>query len=240
MCKMFVQELCKAAAECGIKLSEKQTARFARYYEMLTEWNGKMNLTAITAPREVAVKHIIDSLSAYDKKIFLPGTRLLDLGTGAGFPGLPLKILCEDINLTLLDSLAKRLKFLSAVTEELGIEAQTVHARAEEAGQNPAWRERYDIVTSRAVANMAVLAEYALPLVKIGGFFVALKGAKYAEEIAEGMAAIKKLGGGEPSVKSVALPGLVDKRAVIIVPKIKETPAKFPRAAGLPIKKPLK
>ena len=198
-----------------------------------------MNLTAITEPEEVAVKHIIDSLLAYDKKIF-PGKLLADVGTGAGFPGIPLKIYCPELKVVLLDSLAKRLKFLQSVIDTLGLEDITcVHLRAEDAGQNKNYREKYDLVTARAVARLSVLSEYCLPLVKQGGYFIALKGSKFKEEISEGRTAVDILGGEIVSADAVKLPGLDDGRAIIRIRKIKKTPVKYPRKAGLPEKQPL-
>ena len=238
--KIFVETLTKAADEIGMSLTNQQLEQFAFYYETLIDWNKKFNLTTIVAPEEVAVKHIIDSLSAYEEKLFPPEASLLDLGTGAGFPGLPLKIWRPDISLTLMDSTVKRLNFLAELTNELEIEATILHGRAEDAGQKEIYREKYDLVTARAVARLNILAEYALPLVRIGGYFLALKGAKFEEERAEAKGAIKTLGGGGAVTRPVTLPGLSDKRAIIIVPKIKQTPRNFPRLNGLATKKPLR
>ena len=222
-----------------MSMEETQLCRFTRYYELLCEWNEKMNLTAIIAPEEVAVKHMIDSLSCYDERIFKSGAAVVDIGTGAGFPGLPLKIWRPDISLFLMDSVAKRLNFLVALAQELQLDVKILHGRAEDAGREAAYRENFDVAVSRAVANLAVLAEYALPLVKQGGYFLALKGAKYEEEIIAGRSAIKKLGGAKPQVRQVHLPGLDDKRAIVRVKKVKPTPANFPRPTGIPAKKPL-
>ena len=198
-----------------------------------------MNLTAITEPEEVAVKHMIDSLLAFDEGLF-PGKLLADVGTGAGFPGIPLKIYCPELKVVLIDSLAKRLKFLENVIAELGLkEIKTVHLRAEEAGQNKEHREKYDLVTARAVARLAVLAEYCLPLVKVGGTFIALKGSKYQDEITDGKRAVKLLGGEILSAEEVSLPGLDDGRAIIRIKKTKISNGKYPRKAGLPDKQPL-
>ena len=179
---MFLEEMKKAAAAYGLELTEKQLQRLAAYYELLIAWNEKMNLTAITEPKEVAVKHMIDSLSAYDGELFQEGTTVIDVGTGAGFPGLPLKILCPGIKLTLMDSLNKRIGFLQTVVDTLGLEGvDCVHARAEEGARNKAYREKFDIAVSRAVARMPILAEYCMPFVKKGGCFLALKGMQYEE-----------------------------------------------------------
>lgn len=235
----FLEALISKGKEAGLEFSARQLEQFALYYDLLIETNKVMNLTAITEPEEVAVKHIIDSLLAYDKKIF-PGKLLADVGTGAGFPGIPLKIYCPELKVVLLDSLAKRLKFLQSVIDTLGLEDITcVHLRAEDAGQNKNYREKYDLVTARAVARLSVLSEYCLPLVKQGGYFIALKGSKFKEEISEGRTAVDILGGEIVSADAVKLPGLDDGRAIIRIRKIKKTPVKYPRKAGLPEKQPL-
>lgn len=237
---MFTDEMKKAATEFGIELSAEQLAQLTRYYELLIEWNEKINLTAITEPHEVAVKHIIDSISAYDEKLFTPGVSVIDVGTGAGFPGLPLKIFAPHIKLTLMDSLNKRIKFLETVVAELGLKDVTcVHARAEEGARDKAHRERYDIAVSRAVARLPILAEYTLPFVKRGGHLLALKGMQYEAEVEEGKKAIKILGGSSIATRPVKLPGLDDVRAVVVVEKKMPTPKAYPRKAGTPTKKPL-
>ena len=189
---MFKQELRQAAESYGLPLTEEQLSRFERYYELLIEWNQKMNLTAITEPREVAVKHMVDSLSAYDPALFNGTVSIIDVGTGAGFPGLPLKIFCPDAKLTLMDSLNKRVNFLQTVVDELGLEGVScVHARAEEGARMKQYREQFDLAVSRAVARLPILCEYCLPFVKRGGHFLALKGRAYAEEVEEAAKAIK-------------------------------------------------
>ena len=236
----FKEELCHAAGIYGLSLTEQQMEQFHCYYELLIEWNQRMNLTAITEPREVAVKHMIDSLSAYEDKIFKPNASLADVGTGAGFPGIPLKIFRPDLELTLLDSLNKRVHFLQTVVDELGLTGVScVHARAEEAARQKELREQFDIVASRAVARLSVLAEYCLPFVRPGGWFLALKGMKYAEEIQEAGRAVHILGGGEPVSRPVHLPELEDIRAVVCIKKERKTPAVYPRKAGTPEKNPL-
>lgn len=235
----FLEALISKGKEAGLTFSEKQLEQFSLYFDLLIETNKVMNLTAITEPEEVAVKHIIDSLLAYDEKVF-PGKLLADVGTGAGFPGIPLKIYCPELKVVLLDSLAKRLKFLENVIETLGLKDITcVHLRAEDAGQNKDHREKYDLVTARAVARLSVLSEYCLPLVKQGGYFIAMKGSKFVEEIAEGRTAVGILGGEIISAEEVKLPGLDDGRAIIRIRKIKKTPVKYPRKAGVPEKQPL-
>lgn len=162
---MFRDEMKRAAEDFGLALSETQLAQFTRYYELLVEWNEKMNLTAITEEHEVAVKHMVDSLSAYDPALFNGAVSIIDVGTGAGFPGLPLKIFCPDAKLTLMDSLNKRVNFLQTVVDELGLEGvDCVHARAEEGARMKKYREQFDLAVSRAVARLPILCEYCLPL----------------------------------------------------------------------------
>ena len=237
---MFKEELQKAAAEYGINLTETQIAQYNRYFELLIEWNEKINLTAITAPKDVAIKHIIDSITAYDAALFQAGTTVIDVGTGAGFPGLPLKIFCPEIKLTLMDSLNKRIKFLQTVVEELGLkDVECVHARAEEGARNKKYRESFDIAVSRAVARLPILCEYCLPFVKKGGHFIALKGMQYNDEAAEAVKAIKVMGGSRTEIRPVKLPEIDDKRAVIIITKTMPTPKTYPRKAGTPAKNPI-
>jgi len=236
----FAEILKKAAEEYGISLSETQLQQFDRYQELLVEWNQKMNLTALTEPKDVAIKHMIDSVSVYDEKWFSEGMSVIDVGTGAGFPGLPLKILCPSLKVTLLDSLNKRVKFLETVVSELGLsDIVCVHARAEEAARQKQYREKFDVVVSRAVARLPILAEYDLPFVRVGGFFAAMKGAKYEEEAEEAKKAVKLLGGGEPVLREIKLPGLEDKRGIIYIRKEKRTPSVYPRKAGTPEKNPI-
>lgn len=237
---MFEQELERASALYGLLLNEKQIEKFGIYYRLLIEWNAKMNLTAITEPREVAVKHIVDSLTALRGIEERDSLRLIDVGTGAGFPGIPLKIVRPDLKLTLLDSLKKRVHFLEAVVEALGLEgAECLHGRAEEAARQSALRERFDIAASRAVARLPVLAEYLLPFVHIGGTAIALKGLHSEEEAKEAERAVKILGGRAIESIPVALPGLSDKRAVLVIKKERPTPKAYPRKAGKPAKEPL-
>ncbi len=229
-----------AADEYGLTLAADQLVAMDDYYQLLVEWNKKINLTAITEPQEVAVKHMVDSLSCYQQELFTPGVSIIDVGTGAGFPGLPLKIFQKDIDLTLMDSLNKRLKFLQEVIDILGLTGvNTVHARAEEAGKNKQYREQYQIAVSRAVARLNVLCELCLPFVKVGGCFIALKGAQYEEEVKEAANAVTLLGGKIADIRPIKLPGLTDKRAVIYIEKVVATPQGYPRKAGIPEKKPL-
>ena len=234
----FAEILAARGAEAQLSFTEEQLAQFTRYYELLVETNKVMNLTAITEPEEVAVKHMVDSLLAYEDG--MQGKTLVDVGTGAGFPGVPLKIYCPSLRVTLVDSLGKRLRFLEQVIDELGLKGiRCEHLRAEDAGRSKKHREQYDYVTARAVARLSVLSEYCLPLAKNGGQFIALKGSRFAEEIEEGEAAVKILGGKIISAEPVKLPGLDDGRAIIKIAKIKATPAQYPRKAGTPEKQPL-
>lgn len=234
----FAEILAARGAEAQLSFTEEQLAQFTRYYELLVETNKVMNLTAITEPEEVAVKHMVDSLLAYEDG--MQGKTLVDVGTGAGFPGVPLKIYCPSLKVTLVDSLGKRLRFLQQVIDELGLKGiRCEHLRAEDAGRSKKHREQYDYVTARAVARLSVLSEYCLPLAKKGGQFIALKGSRFAEEIEEGEAAVKILGGKIISAEPVKLPGLDDGRAIVKIAKIKATPAQYPRKAGTPEKQPL-
>lgn len=236
----FRDILAARAAEAGIRLTDRQLDRFADYNELLLLWNERMNLTALTAPEDVAVKHIVDSLTAYDEGLFARAETLIDVGTGAGFPGLPLAVYAPHIEVTLLDALKKRIDFLTAVSQALGLSNTVcIHARAEGAARVRTYREQYDIGVSRAVARLPVLAEYVLPFVRVGGTFLALKGRAYRAEMAESLEAVKMLGGGEIAVRPVSLPGLGDVRAVLAVRKDEHTPRAYPRRAGLPGKEPL-
>jgi 16S rRNA (guanine527-N7)-methyltransferase len=232
--------LTAVAAEFGISLTEHQVGQFSVYYRLLTEWNQNVNLTAITEPEEVAVKHVIDSLSCYDQAVFPLGCSVIDVGTGAGFPGVPLKILRPDLSLTLLDSLNKRISFLEQLTAELQLsEVSCIHVRAEEAGRQAKLRDTFAVATSRAVARLNVLAELCLPLVKPGGCFIALKGAQYREEAVEAEPAIALLGGRLREMRPIKLPRLPDCRGVLYIDKIKPTPPAYPRRPGTPEKNPL-
>ena len=236
----FIDDLKDCADKFNITITDDELAKFDKYFRLLIEWNEKINLTAITEPHEVAVKHMIDSLSCHDEKIFAENAHIIDVGTGAGFPGIPLKIYRPDLKVTLLDSLQKRIKFLDEVIITLGLKDITcVHARAEEGARQKQHREKYDVAVSRAVARLSVLAEYTLPYVKVGGCLVALKGAKFAEEADEAKRDVAMLGGEIEDVRPIHLPTLDDKRAIIIVRKTKPTPKTYPRKAGTPERKPL-
>ena len=213
-------------------VSEVQLVQFEKYSRMLVEWNEKMNLTAVTDPDGIAVKHFLDSILPLYHINFDNISSIADIGTGAGFPGIPLKIMMPDKNVTLIDSLNKRINFLKAVCEETGLNGvECIHGRAEEMGKNKDYREKYDAVVSRAVANMTVLCEYCLPFVKVGGMFVALKAENADEELELAKPMIGTLGGKVEEVIEAPLPMSDITRKLIVVRKVKVTPPKFPRRA---------
>lgn len=211
-------------------VTEEQIEQFAKYSELLVEWNEKMNLTAVTDPDGIAVKHFLDSILPIYHINFESVESIADIGTGAGFPGIPLKIMMPDKRLTLIDSLNKRINFLNAVVEEIGLRnAKCIHGRAEEMGKKAEYREKFDAVVSRAVANMKVLCEYCLPFVKVGGMFVALKAENAEEELEAAKPMIGTLGGKVEKVITVPLPMSDITRELIVVRKVAPTPVKFPR-----------
>ncbi len=226
------------ASQMGIDLSEESLERFDKYAEMLVETNKTLNLTAITEPDEIVSKHFCDCLSLL-KEVEIPtGASLIDVGTGAGFPGVVLLTARPDLKITLMDSTKKRLTFVESVVNELGLNADVVHFRAEEAGKNLRFRERFDFATARAVANMQTLSEYCLPFLKVGGLFAAMKGAKASIELEEAKGAIKILGGKVESAKEFTLPDCGE-RSILCVKKISQTPSKYPRPSAQIAKKPL-
>lgn len=221
------------------KLTDKMQQQFEDYMKLLLEWNEKINLTAITEEDDIILKHFIDSLTIL--KYVEKGKSVVDVGTGAGFPGIPLKIAREDVNVTLVDSLNKRLLFLEEVISKLQLkEVKTLHFRAEEFGQNKKYRESFDIATSRAVANLSTLVEYLLPLVKVGGICICMKGSEVEEELEESKKAIQILGGEIEKVEEFTLPESDIKRNIIIIRKKSSTPYKYPRKPGTPAKEPIK
>lgn len=215
-----------------ITLTKNQYEQFQKYFELLAEWNEKMNLTAITDESGVALKHFADSLSLLNFVDIPQNSSLADVGTGAGFPGVVLKIARPDIKLTLIDSLNKRLVFLSEVCAQLGIEAELIHSRAEDGARDEKLRESFDFAVSRAVARMNVLSEYCLPYVKVGGAFCAMKGAQANEEFKESLNAINTLGGKLENKYFFELPENGGERAIAVVSKVKNTPQKYPRQSG--------
>lgn len=215
-----------------ITLTENQYEQFQKYFELLAEWNEKMNLTAITDESGVALKHFADSLSLLNFVDIPQNSSLADVGTGAGFPGVVLKIARPDIKLTLIDSLNKRLVFLGEVCAQLGIEAELIHSRAEDGARDEKIRENFDFAVSRAVARMNVLSEYCLPYVKVGGAFCAMKGAQANEEFKESLNAINTLGGKLEKKYFFELPENGGERAIAVVRKVKNTPQKYPRQSG--------
>lgn len=215
-----------------ITLTENQYEQFQKYFELLAEWNEKMNLTAITDESGVALKHFADSLSLLNFVDIPQNSSLADVGTGAGFPGVVLKIARPDIKITLIDSLNKRLVFLGEVCAQLGIEAELIHSRAEDGARDEKLRESFDFAVSRAVARMNVLSEYCLPYVKVGGAFCAMKGAQANEEFKESLNAINTLGGKLENKYFFELPENGGERAIAVVRKVKNTPQKYPRQSG--------
>ncbi|MBS5118276.1 MAG: 16S rRNA (guanine(527)-N(7))-methyltransferase RsmG [Clostridium sp.] len=239
----FTRLLDAGCEELGIVLTEKQKEQFFKYFQLLTEWNQVMNLTAITEMPEVVTKHFVDSLLVVKVSdgIRTEAYSCIDVGTGAGFPGIPLKIAFPQLQITLLDSLNKRVGFLNTVIQELGLTGITaVHGRAEDFGRNKEYREQFDLCVSRAVANLSTLSEYCLPFVKAGGKFLPYKSGKVEEEAREAESAVKKLGGSMKETKTLVLPGTDVDRTFVPIDKINMTPKKYPRKAGMPGKEPLK
>ena len=230
----------KDLAELGIELTDRQIEKFLLYYEMLVEWNGFMNLTAITEYDEVMKKHFIDSLSLIKAYDLNQKKKVIDIGTGAGFPGLVLKIAFPQLEITLLDSLNKRIQFLDAVIQNLSLTGvETVHGRAEDFAKPGKLRECFDLAVSRAVSNLSTLSEYCLPFVKQGGYFISYKSEKISEETEAAKNAITLLGGKIRKQVDFTLPDSDIYRNFLLIEKVTATPKKYPRKAGLPSKEPL-
>lgn len=239
---MNPEQFKKALAEKGVELSDKQLEQFASYYQILVAANKEVNLTRITEKSDVYLKHFYDSLTPFltFKPLFEGQKTLCDVGSGAGFPGIPLKIVCPSLELTIVDSLNKRLKFLTSLCDQLQLTGvHLMHGRAEDAGHDKDLREQFDLVTARAVANMSTLSEYCLPFVKLGGHFLALKGPAAEAELKKADAAIAKLGGQLADVQELTLPASDEDRTLILINKKQKTPRKFARKAGTPSRKPL-
>ena len=235
----FNEGLLEKASTMGVRFSVEQMDKFYKYMNLLIEWNEKMNLTAIIEPNEIILKHFIDSITIL--KDIKDGSIVVDVGTGAGFPGIPLSIMNPTLKITLVDSLNKRLIFLQEVINELDLKnVELVHARAEEFGRNKKYREKFDVATSRAVANLATLSEYLLPLVKINGKAISMKAGNASQEIEDAKKAIKTLGGNINNIEEFNLPQSDIGRTIIIIDKISGTPGKYPRKPGTPAKEPIK
>lgn len=230
-----------AADEVNIEFNDDMYNKFIKYMRLVQEWNQKINLTAITEDEEFIKKHFIDCIKAFKSPELKGAKTVIDVGTGAGFPGLPIAILRDDIEVTLLDSLNKRVNFLNLVVKELGLKnVKTIHSRAEDGARNKELREKFDIATSRAVANMAVLSEFCLPYVKISGYFVALKGPAIEEELETSKKALSVLGGKLLRVDETLIEETDLNHNIVVVEKIKECPKTYPRKAGTVTKKPIK
>lgn len=236
----FFDLMKEAANEAGLELTEVQYEQFIKYMRLLQEWNEKINLTAITEDEEVIKKHFIDCIKAFKSDAIRNAKNIIDVGTGAGFPGLPIAIMNPNVEVTLLDSLNKRINYLNIVVRELGLKnVTTIHSRAEDGARKPELREQFDVATSRAVANMAVLSEFCMPYVKKGGYFVALKGPSIDEELKNGGNAIKTLGGELKGIIEISIEETDLKHNIVEVAKIKSCPKTYPRKAGTITKKPL-
>ncbi|MBK1810844.1 16S rRNA (guanine(527)-N(7))-methyltransferase RsmG [Clostridium sp. YIM B02505] len=231
----------KACTSVGVEFNEDKYEKFMTYMSLLKEWNEKINLTAITEDDQIVKKHFVDSIKAFNSPLFKSASSLIDVGTGAGFPGIPIAIIRDELSVTLLDSLNKRVNFLNEVIQQLNLSnVKTIHSRAEDGARNKDLREKFDIATSRAVANMCVLSEFCIPYVKIDGHFIALKGPSIEEELDESRNAVATLGGRLVEVIQVNIEDTDLKHNLVVVKKIKETPKTYPRKAGSISKKPIK
>lgn len=226
--------------ELGLDIDDTMANKFLTFKDLLIEWNKKINLTGITDEKEIMIKHFLDSLSCILSGVLRHDSKIIDVGTGAGFPGVPLKIYYEDLKLTLLDSLNKRIKYLEEVCKEVGFNNyELIHGRAEDYGKNKDYREKYDIAVARAVADLAILSEYCLPFVKKNGYFIAQKGPDIENEVENSKKAIEILGGRVSDIVKVKLPNSDINHSLVIIEKVIETPKKYPRKPGTPSKKPI-
>ncbi len=244
------------ASLLGLRLTAEHIRLFQRYYEELVEWNRRFNLTTVVGYEEVQLRHFLDSLSCL---LALPGWsrevvgcelpivcqpqpwQCLDVGAGAGFPGVPLKIVCPELRLTLLEATRKKVEFLLHLVDDLGLkQVEVVWDRAESLGRNPAYRERFDVVVARAVADLPILSEYCLPFCRIGGRFIAQKGPEAEREVEDARTAMEQLGGRLREIKEVCLPGQRERRALVVIDKVAHTPPAYPRRPGIPAKRPLR
>lgn len=231
----------KGIEDLGLKCSYETIDKFSKYREILVEWNQKMNLTGIEEEKEVYIKHFLDSVAAVKKGYIKDGMSIIDVGTGAGFPGLPLRICLENSKVTLLDSLNKRINFLSEVCTNINIDdIELIHGRAEDFGKDEKYREQYDIATARAVAGLPILMEFCVPFIKVGGYFVCLKGPNADTELEESRKAMEVLGLEFVEKIDVELPEIELKHNIVVFKKVNSTPAKYPRKAGKPVKTPIK
>lgn len=235
---VFSNKLKETGKTINVSITDEQATKFYKYMELLLEWNEKMNLTAITEPDEVILKHFIDSITA--ERYIDKNAKIIDIGTGAGFPGIPLSIMRNDLKITLMDSLNKRIKFLDEVVKENELlNVDTIHSRAEELARNKDFRGKFDVATSRAVASLNVLLEYMIPFVKVGGYCICMKGSNIEEELNNAKKALNVLQCKIENIETFNLPGSDYGRNIIIIKKIGETPNKYPRKAGTPAKEPL-
>lgn len=237
----YFDMLNEACESMGLSFDEEKYNKFIKYKDLVKEWNQKINLTAITDDEEIIKKHFIDSIKVFNCDYVKNAKSIIDIGTGGGFPGIPMKIVKEDSKMVLLDSLNKRINFLNEVINELNLpNMKTIHGRAEDYAQTAEYRQRFDLAVSRAVANLTVLLEFCLPYVKVGGHFVALKGPAIDEEIKDAETALKLLGGKIEAIIEVDIEGSDLKHNLLVVKKVKDTPKKYPRKAGMVTKNPLK
>lgn len=235
----FKELMCSYGKMIDILFNDEQLNKFYNYMNLLLEWNEKINLTAITNPEEIVLKHFIDSLTI--NKYIEKNKNIVDVGTGAGFPGIPLKIYRPDVKITLVDSLNKRIIFLNEVIDNLKLsDIYTVHSRIEDFGKDKKYREKFDYVTARAVANLSVLSEYLIPITKVNGKCICMKGSEIEEEVNNSKNAINILGGKIEKIEKFDLPNTDISRNLVIINKIRNTPNKYPRKAGIPVKEPLK